>query len=79
MQECASGNLKNRTEDTNVYFAVPDMSYGHCTSAIEKAINAVDAKATIQFDMDTRRIEVTSAVANADLSALLEKKSTPIP
>jgi copper chaperone len=58
-------------------FAVPDMSCGHCRSAIEKAINAVDAKATIQFDMEARRIEVTSAVANADLSALLEKEGYP--
>ena len=58
-------------------FSVPDMSCGHCKSAIQKAISAADASATIGFDMDARKIDVTSALANADLSALLEREGYP--
>ena len=58
-------------------FSVPDMSCGHCKSAIQKAISAADASATIGFDMDARKIDVTSALASADLSALLEREGYP--
>ncbi|MBM3604828.1 MAG: heavy-metal-associated domain-containing protein [Alphaproteobacteria bacterium] len=43
-------------------FAVPDMSCGHCKSAIETAI--AEAGGQVQVDLDAKRVTVT------DLSAL---------
>ena len=58
-------------------FNVPDMSCGHCKAAIEKAIGAADASATVSFDMDDRKIEVSSNLSAEDLTALLEKEGYP--
>ncbi|MVO17611.1 cation transporter [Parasedimentitalea huanghaiensis] len=44
-------------------FAVPDSSCGHCKSAIQKAIASADATATIVFDMEARKIDVSSALS----------------
>lgn len=41
-------------------FSVPDMSCGHCTAAIEKAIKALDPKAAVSCDLDTRTVAVES-------------------
>ncbi len=58
-------------------FNVPDMSCGHCKAAIEKAISAADPGATITFDMDARKIDVSSQLPTADLTALLDKEGYP--
>ena len=39
-------------------FNVPGMSCGHCTSAIEKAIKAIDPTAMVSFDLGARNVEV---------------------
>lgn len=54
-------------------FNVPDMSCGHCKAAIEKAVAAADASASLSFDMQDRTVAVTSQLSEADLSALLDK------
>lgn len=58
-------------------FNVPDMSCGHCKAAIEKAVGAADPGATLGFDMEARKIDVTSSLSIADLTALLEKEGYP--
>ena len=58
-------------------FSIPDMSCGHCKSAIQKAISTVDYSAVIDFDMKARKVEVTSKLAAPDLSKLLEKEGYP--
>lgn len=45
-------------------FSVPDMSCGHCTAAIEKAISAIDPTATVSCDLDTRTVAVESFVSD---------------
>ena len=54
-------------------FSVPEMSCGHCTSAIEKEIANNDPTAKFSFDLDDRTVEVTSALdTNALLAAIKE-------
>lgn len=52
-------------------FAVPEMSCGHCTSAIERAIRAADPAASVVCDLKTRRVHVTSAVDDEALAGTI--------
>ena len=45
-------------------FSVPQMSCGHCKSAIEKAIKEVDGDAKVVFDMAKREVTVSSDAGN---------------
>lgn len=49
-------------------FHVPDMSCGHCTAAIEKAIRAADPAAGVSCDLDARIVEVESTLSEAAVS-----------
>lgn len=49
-------------------FNVPDMSCGHCTAAIEKAITAADPAAKVSCDLDTRTVAVESTLGEPALS-----------
>ena len=48
-------------------FHVPDMSCGHCTAAIEKAIVNQDPAASVMTDLETRQVSVDSTLPIADL------------
>ena len=41
-------------------FNVPDMSCGHCKTAIEKAVAGVDPAADVQVDLAARMVRITS-------------------
>ncbi|SFC99271.1 heavy-metal-associated domain-containing protein [Tropicimonas isoalkanivorans] len=43
-------------------FSVPEMSCGHCTAAIEKAVKAVDADAKVDCDLKDRTVRIDSAL-----------------
>lgn len=58
-------------------FNVPDMSCGHCTAAIEKAVTAADDSAELVFDLDTHTVTVTSTLDDAALAGILEKEGYP--
>ncbi|MDA3858588.1 MAG: heavy-metal-associated domain-containing protein [Roseovarius sp.] len=49
-------------------FRVPDMSCGHCTGAIEKAIKAIDPTAKVSCDLDAYNVEVESFLSERVLS-----------
>lgn len=49
-------------------FSVPDMSCGHCTAAIEKAIKAIDPTADVVCQLDTHTVAIKSALSNSALS-----------
>ncbi|QCO56351.1 heavy-metal-associated domain-containing protein [Pseudorhodobacter turbinis] len=40
--------------------SIPDMSCGHCKSAVEAAILKLDPNASVVVDLDNRRAEITS-------------------
>ncbi|WP_324751981.1 heavy-metal-associated domain-containing protein [Roseovarius sp. Pro17] len=49
-------------------FDVPEMSCGHCTATIEKAIKAIDPTAKVTCDTGTRKVEVESILNERALS-----------
>ena len=49
-------------------FNVPDMSCGHCTAAIEKAVKAIDPTATVSCDLGTKEVSVESIVSDHAVS-----------
>ncbi|ASP23439.1 copper chaperone CopZ (plasmid) [Antarctobacter heliothermus] len=53
-------------------FKVPDMSCGHCTSAIEKSVKSADPAAQIACDLDTRMVHIDSALRADQLSAAIK-------
>ncbi len=53
-------------------FSVPEMSCGHCTAAIEKAVKDVDPAATVNCDLDTRRVAVDTSISQADVSLAIK-------
>ena len=58
-------------------FHVPDMSCGHCTAAIDKAVKAADVGAEVKADLDSKIVEIASALDAASLRAVLEKAGYP--
>ncbi|MDG1430591.1 MAG: heavy-metal-associated domain-containing protein [Paracoccaceae bacterium] len=53
-------------------FNVPDMSCGHCTSAIDKAIKSSDKGAAITCDLSDRTVSVESTLSAAELTSTLK-------
>ncbi|WP_068111602.1 heavy-metal-associated domain-containing protein [Tropicimonas marinistellae] len=58
-------------------FTVPDMSCGHCTAAIEKAIKEVDTGSSVDCNLDDRTVAITSALPQEDLQAAMEAAGYP--
>ena len=54
-------------------FRVSEMSCGHCTAAIEKAVKEADPAATINCDLETRRVRVETSLAGPDVSAAIKQ------
>lgn len=52
-------------------FTVPDMSCGHCTAAIEKAIREVDTGATIRCDLTDRSVSIDSSLPSDALRSAI--------
>jgi copper chaperone len=53
--------------------SIPDMSCGHCSAAVRRALEALDDGVQVTFDMAARRADVqTTARAEDILSALDE-------
>lgn len=51
-----------------ISFRVDDMTCGHCTAAITKALRAIDPGARVQVDLATHRVDIESS--SADVSRL---------
>lgn len=54
-----------------IRFSVPDMSCGHCTASIEKAIKAIDPNAKVSCDLTAHSVEVDSALDESALTAAI--------
>ena len=53
--------------------SIPDMSCGHCTAAIEKAITAIDPTARVSCDLETRTVDVQRALSERALSEAIRE------
>ena len=65
---------------------VKDMTCGHCVSTVTKAVQSLDAGATVQVDLQTGRVDVNSsvqpdrlveAITEAGYPAALAKSAAP--
>jgi copper chaperone len=56
---------------------VPDMSCGHCTAAIEKAIGNLDAKAVVSTDLETKTVEIISSLSKDVILQTLADEGYP--
>ncbi|MBF2084418.1 heavy-metal-associated domain-containing protein [Thermoleptolyngbya sp. C42_A2020_037] len=48
-------------------FIVPDMACSACSDTITKAIQAIDAAATVQTDVKTKQVNVDTEAAEMDI------------
>lgn len=53
-------------------FTVPKMSCGHCTAKIETSVTDADPTALIEFDLETRTVDIDSADDQATLLAAIQ-------
>lgn len=53
-------------------FHVPEMSCGHCTAEIEKAVREADARASVDCNLDDRSVTVQSSLSIEALQGLLK-------
>lgn len=51
---------------------VPDMTCSHCVATIRKAVGGVDAGASCDVDLNTKRVKVMSAMPPSDFVEALE-------
>lgn len=58
-------------------FHVPDMSCGHCTAAIGKAVKAADPEAEIRTDLGAKTVTIASQRGQAALLAVLQEAGYP--
>ncbi len=54
-------------------FSVPEMSCGHCTAAIEKAVKEADPAAALDFDLSSRNVTIRSSLSADDLGAAISQ------
>ncbi|MFU1479520.1 heavy-metal-associated domain-containing protein [Roseovarius sp. C7] len=52
-------------------FSVPNMSCGHCTASIQKAIMAADPDAKVSCDLTARIVDVDSTLDEAALAVAI--------
>ena len=52
-------------------FSVPNMSCGHCTASIQKAIVAADPDAKVSCDLTARIVDVDSTLDEAALAVAI--------
>jgi copper chaperone len=58
-------------------FHVPDMSCGHCTTAIDKALKAIDPDARVDTDLTLKTVTIASDKDAAALQTALNEAGYP--
>lgn len=58
-------------------FHVPDMSCGHCTAAVDKALRAIDPIASIDIDLTSKTVKIASTKDGFALQAALNDAGYP--
>ncbi|MGJ7612954.1 MULTISPECIES: heavy-metal-associated domain-containing protein [unclassified Variovorax] len=53
-------------------FQVTGMSCGHCVSAVQNAVQTVDAQAQVTVDLATGHVDVLSEQPRQDIAAAIE-------
>lgn len=50
-------------------YKVEKMSCGHCAAAIEKSVRAIDPGANVACDLQSKRVDVSSALDDTAIAA----------
>ncbi|OYY04903.1 MAG: hypothetical protein B7Y73_03040 [Acidocella sp. 35-58-6] len=53
-------------------FDIPDMDCEGCVASIKRAVSKLDPAATVDANLTTKRVVVSSAVATPDIKAAIE-------
>lgn len=69
--EAPSKRLKLDKVVALMNFSVPDMSCGHCTASIEKAVKAADPDAGVSCDLPNRQVRVDSTLPTDRVQAAI--------
>ncbi len=67
----------NEGDPDMITLNVKDMTCGHCVSTVTKAVQSLDAKATVQVDLPTGRVDVTSSVQPVQLIQAISDAGYP--
>ena len=59
-------------------FSVEGMSCGHRVSAVTRAVQQVDAAASVQVDLSKQTVAVTSGAATDAVKAAIEQAGYPV-
>ena len=60
-----------------IEFQVPALSCGHCVRAVNEAVKEVDPQARVDVDLETRKVNVESNAARAQLVEALTEAGYP--
>ncbi|HOA96140.1 MAG TPA: heavy-metal-associated domain-containing protein [Quisquiliibacterium sp.] len=58
-------------------FQIQNMTCGHCAGVVTKAVQAVDPKATLDFDLPAHRVRVESSAPREQLVRSLTDAGYP--
>ncbi|WP_375057436.1 heavy-metal-associated domain-containing protein [Zobellella sp. DQSA1] len=58
-------------------FTLPDMTCGHCTGAITRALKALDPDCILEFDLPAHRLQVQSSAGRDELVEALAEAGYP--
>ena len=56
-----------------IQLEVPDMTCGHCVSAITRSVQDIDPNATVQIDLPIKAVRVHSSLASEQVIAAIEE------
>ncbi len=54
-----------------IEFTIPDVSCGHCVGVVQKTVKAVDATATVEVDIPSKKVRIVSTADKATLANAL--------
>ena len=60
-----------------IEMTLPDISCGHCASAVAKTCKLVDPKAKVEVDVGTRTVKIDSSEGRADFAEALSEAGYP--
>ena len=57
---------------------VDSMSCGHCVDRVTKSVQAIDRGATVQVDLDSKKVRIDSAAELTALTAAITQAGYPV-
>ncbi len=55
------------------HFRLPDMDCGGCVKRVTRAVQSVDPNATVEADLETRKVKIQSSSSEADIIEALDE------